>query len=401
MNHIAINVRRLRLSKGLTQQDLANQAGVSRPTISALEDVSGEGNPSLRTLKKVSDALDTDLPLLMEAKNLPTQVRFRALQEFKSREQVLVDAIHAYDMYRMLEDATGNRLGSGTRLRNFCQENTAPDDLKGVERARFMARRLRDDILIPTGAIPRITALIEHLDVRIITIPYHADAFGLSFISSDFNPVIVVNMSERITVERWIFSAAHELGHLILHWDKDVSFEDSTELIDQENEANHFAAELLLPTLDFKSMWETMEGELLLDKVMAIKRRYVVSYQTVLHRVASLEKSDYGAVLDDFLKQYEIRYGVRLTRKEEGAIRAHPRNYDPNIIPVGSTAEEPENAGSGSPRSNMFLPQGRMMRMLVDGIQMHKLQADDVARILYSSREDANYFVQRVLGIVD
>lgn len=415
MKSLAINVRRLRLSKGLSQGQLAEEAGVSRPTIGAIEDVTGESSPSIKTISKVAEALETDIATLMDQRDIPKRIRFRAMREFKSREQVVVDALHAYDMYKTLEEAAGRSLPPGVKLREF-RKHIDKSDKTGIERAKWCAQELRKQMGIesPDIPVPRITTIIEQLDVRVITIPNHIDAFGLSFEAADLNPVIVVNMNDRITVERWIFSAAHELGHLILHWDGDISFNEATEDPDVENEANAFAAELLIPRDGFEHMQSALAHELLIDKVMAIKRRFVVSYQTVIYRMSELPenpedtrtgKERYKDVLNEFLAQYSIRYGQELTRKEEGAIKAHSTNYDPHIIPVSYTSEEPENAGSGAPRLNMFLPQGRMMRLLIDGIRWSKLSVSEVERILYASdknaRKDALYFYQRVKGIVD
>ncbi len=41
--------------------------------------------------------------------------------------------------------------------------------------------------------------------------------FGLSVGERDGGAAVVVNTWDRISVERWIFAAAHELGHLLLH----------------------------------------------------------------------------------------------------------------------------------------------------------------------------------------
>lgn len=43
------------------------------------------------------------------------------------------------------------------------------------------------------------------------------DFFGLSIGPADGGPAVVVNVWDGISVERWIFTAAHELGHLVLH----------------------------------------------------------------------------------------------------------------------------------------------------------------------------------------
>ena len=55
---------------------------------------------------------------------------------------------------------------------------------------------------------------------------------------------------ERISVERWIFTAAHELGHLLLH--PHEYRREATDLPEKaEREAHEFASEFLMPECAF------------------------------------------------------------------------------------------------------------------------------------------------------
>ncbi len=58
------NVRSVRLSKGWSQERLAEVCGLHRTYISGIE--SGTRNPSLTNLVKISDALEVDLCHLLE-----------------------------------------------------------------------------------------------------------------------------------------------------------------------------------------------------------------------------------------------------------------------------------------------------------------------------------------------
>jgi XRE family transcriptional regulator, regulator of sulfur utilization len=62
--HLGSNVRKLRESRGLTQQQMAKLAGVPRPTWANLE--SGQANPTLAVLARVADALQVRLEELIE-----------------------------------------------------------------------------------------------------------------------------------------------------------------------------------------------------------------------------------------------------------------------------------------------------------------------------------------------
>ena len=63
-----------------------------------------------------------------------------------------------------------------------------------------------------------ICGLLEGNGVKLLLLEKQRDSFfGLSVTADDGGPVVVVNTWDRISVERWIFTAAHELGHLLLH----------------------------------------------------------------------------------------------------------------------------------------------------------------------------------------
>lgn len=108
--------------------------------------------------------------------------------------------------------------------------------------------------------------------------------FGLSVGPNDSGPAVVVNTWDRISVERWIFTAAHELGHILLHQDAfDRSRSDEPD--QEEEDADQFASHFLMPDAGFNSEWEESRGLSLLNRVLKIKRIYRVSYKTVLYRL--------------------------------------------------------------------------------------------------------------------
>ncbi|WP_426239423.1 helix-turn-helix domain-containing protein [Pararhizobium sp. DWP1-1-3] len=56
---IALNIRRLRVAKGISQDDLALMAGVERSYVGHLE--RGSKNPTVKTLEKISVALSCEI----------------------------------------------------------------------------------------------------------------------------------------------------------------------------------------------------------------------------------------------------------------------------------------------------------------------------------------------------
>lgn len=65
---LAVNIRRLRKDRGLSQEALAELIGLHRTYVGAIE--RGERNITLSTLDAFSKAFDTDVPSLLTEKGL-------------------------------------------------------------------------------------------------------------------------------------------------------------------------------------------------------------------------------------------------------------------------------------------------------------------------------------------
>ena len=68
---LAAALIRLRLSKGLTQAQLAELMNTKQESIARLE--SGSSVPSLSTVKRVADALDAELEISLRPKHQPSE----------------------------------------------------------------------------------------------------------------------------------------------------------------------------------------------------------------------------------------------------------------------------------------------------------------------------------------
>jgi Zn-dependent peptidase ImmA (M78 family) len=139
--------------------------------------------------------------------------------------------------------------------------------------------------------------------------------FGLSIGPDCGGPLVVVNVWDRISVERWIFTAAHELGHLLLHPDSyDVDKTNENEV--EEQEANIFASYFLMPQAVFEREWQDTRGLPFLDRVLKVKRMFRVSYKTVLYRISETMNPS-GNVWLQFQLEHNKRYGKTLKKADE------------------------------------------------------------------------------------
>lgn len=271
------NLRRLRVQRDLSQEELANKAGISRLAYSNIE--TGKAEPRSSTLQSIADALGVPLlDLITESPKLQ-QVRFRAAKKLH-REHILA-MVSSWLSDRI---SIENLLGKETATSSFQAFIEKYGDVKLSP--KDAAKRVRDAWGLSDDApISDICGRIERWGVRLFPHPFHSDRFfGLAIAPDGGGPAIVVNIWDRISVERWIFSAAHELGHLILHRDAfQVDLEE--EVPTEEREANEFAGHLLMPDGAFSARWNESGDMSLIERILKIKRLFLVSWKTVAFRL--------------------------------------------------------------------------------------------------------------------
>ena len=301
---VAANVARLRLDRELTQAELAREAGLSRVSVGKIE--RGEVVPQARTLAALAKVLGVSVGELVTPVRRLESVRFRARTRVHAREQILARVATWLDAYCALEadlDAT----------QPFTVEKPpgpAHDPVAVAQAAR------KEFGLKPHEPVQDICGLLEEHGVKVLLLDTRRDSFfGLSVGPGDGGPAVVVNTWDRISVERWIFTAAHELGHLLLH-PADYR-RDATDLRPPaEREADAFASRFLMPEDAFAAAWHRTEGHSLLVRVLKVKRVFRVSYQTVLYRLVESRRRT-TEVWGAFQAQHRRDFGSTLRKVDE------------------------------------------------------------------------------------
>ena len=306
---IATNLARLRLDRELTQAELASVAGLSRIAVGKIE--RGAVIPQERTLERLAKALGASVRELVSPVRHLTSVRFRAATRVRAREQILARVATWLDDYRALEDTL--EMAGQFKVRRPSQAKPDPIVVARDARRQF---GLRAD-----QPVQDICGLLEKHGVKVLLLDTRRDSFfGLSVGSADGGPAVVVNTWDRISVERWIFTAAHELGHLLLHpGEYDSSATDLP--VDTEREADAFASEFLMPKKAFEAAWHQTDGHSLLLRVLKVKRIFRVSYKTVLYRLVESGRRS-SDVWGAFHRQHLRHSGVTLRKADEPAALA-------------------------------------------------------------------------------
>lgn len=314
-NAIAANCRRLRAARGLSQVEIADKVGLSRPGYLKVE--SGQSIPRADTLERIAQAFNVSIAELVRPIERLEHVRFRSKKRINSREELLSEIKRRLDAY----DALASQLGE----KKVPPKISVPKDPKGA--AIAVREKLLPGPASENEPIRDICGLVESAGFRLLLVtltsafqeatdgPDRAEGFfGLSVLGSSKAPAIVVNNFERISVERRIFTVAHELGHLHLHQQAYASNE-SEERDQEEREADLFASYFLMPEDLFKSEWSEAYGLPFIDRVLKVKRMFRVSFKTVLRRLE--EAGEAEGLYPKFFGSFKRRYGRSLTQKEE------------------------------------------------------------------------------------
>ncbi len=294
---VAENIRSLRLARQMSQDDVSKSAGIPIDSYRSLERGKVK-EPKLNSLLSISKVLNVKLKSLYEQVQQIEAVRFRANPKKRIghlRRDVLLDVSARAKDYSNLEKRLNDEKVFG--LSDLAIKLDPDRKNANEEAAKKLAENVRKRLSkdgVPLRAIDApihdIAGLLESQGVKVISISSASDNwFGLCIQAGEIcqASVIAVNVWDRISVERWIFSAAHELGHLLMHFNShSTGREEVDEEIDfEEKEANVFASYFLMPRERFIDEWNDALGHHFAEAVWKVKRIFSVSYRTVLMRL--------------------------------------------------------------------------------------------------------------------
>lgn len=300
---LAKNIKRARIAAGLKQIEVARKAGLTRLAYLNIEN--GKSEPRSGNLLKIARALDMPLAELFTAPPSFKSIRFRISKNLSTREQnireqeiyhlsrwlknymYLEEALHEHSSYKFADVKTTDSKDTALAIRKLL---------------RLDAKEPVDDF----------AGLLEKSGIKLYIHPFRwkENFFGMSIAQEEGGPVVAVNNSPTITIERQIFTAAHELGHLLLHpnsYDSSQMKENEAE----EDEANEFASFFLMPQEGFEKKWEETKGLHWIDRALHTKRIFKVSYRTILHRLVLQGDAD-DSIHQKFSVDYNNKYNHNL-----------------------------------------------------------------------------------------
>ncbi len=256
----------------------------------------------------MAKVLDVPVAHLFESVRPLRCVKFCSNGDLGDHDQILAETSRWFYRFSELEHMLNDQL---------------PLKLAGVPPGdpRKAARSARETLgLDESEPIDNICGLLESAGIKMRGIAAPADGFfGLSVADTEEGDAIVVNTWSNISVEGWIFTAAYELGHLVLHR-SEYGPKQTKKNEEHGKEASSFARHFLLPDVALEKEWKPSGDLSFLEQVLRIKKKFKVSYRTVLSSLH--EKYPNRNVWGRFHFEYKCDRGEAL-----------PRNTEPDPLP--------------------------------------------------------------------
>lgn len=259
---------------GLSQMELAQQAGIAQGTLSKIE----------QGLKDISEDVANTLAKILQC---PVSFFYQAEREYgppisahplfrkkASVGQKVLDRVIAEFNVRI------SHIRTLLKTVDFQPELPLPqydvDDFSGdIEE---IANNVRRAWYAPRGPIASLTEFAERAGCLIVHCDMDAAKIdGASYRISGMPPIIFLNRHQ--SADRMRFSLAHELGHLVLH---------AYPTPNMEQEADSFASALLMPSAD---IGPELNG-LTLAKSAYMKPVWKVSMAALIVRATHLKRID-------------------------------------------------------------------------------------------------------------
>lgn len=290
-------LKTLRLINGMSQGEFASILGIKQPLLSMLERGDRELNANHMVSARMYFQVPADYFDGPEINYRPEHLNFRRKKLTKAQ------ATMAAQTFGLIEQS-------------FADYKNPLDELPGSPTSR---RRSTEDIQAIAADARAQIGVKPHTPIRNVT--RCMDRLGI-VVTSLANPLLpsdkidgistplrtehafVTTLNYNVSGDRFRFSAAHELGHILLHTNDRIKT-----LTDKEAEADEFAAEFLMPA---EVMRDLLTPDLTLTGYASVKSKWGVSMQALIRRARDL-----GIITPERYRSLNIQISSRGWRKNE------------------------------------------------------------------------------------
>ncbi|MEO3809339.1 XRE family transcriptional regulator [Sphaerisporangium sp. B11E5] len=262
---------------GLTKKDLAERIGVTPAAVGQYE--TGTTHPRPDLIPRLADVLGVPMAFFLtgrpHGKLDGSMAHFRSLRSTRAHQRAKAVAFveqvweltHALELLVRLPPVdlpgfSGGEVHSGVEL---------------PREPAAAARALRAHWGLGTGPVAHLVRHMEAHGIVVVFPPPDEDATTVDAFSTSQlpRPIVVLTANRFDDIHRHRFTAAHELGHLVLHGDTAAGDPQ------QEREADAFAAEFLTPR---DSILPELPRRLDLRRLAALRQIWGVSVDSLLYR---------------------------------------------------------------------------------------------------------------------
>lgn len=270
----SVNVDRIKLareSRGLTQTSMAKLTSFTQATLSKIE----------KGLYHVTEDMITEISKILGYK---TEFFYKnheiyPLRHFYFRKNLGSTVANSKKLESIINITASNILDLMESI-DVTVDIPYVDLKKERLTPEMVAIQVRQYFSIGKGPIKSLINALEKQGIVVHFIDFKdLKISGVSYITPNGIPLIIINSN--IPNSRKVFTIAHELGHLIMHYKGGIIGEDR----DIEKEANKFASEFLVPTSEIRFDLQNLNEE----KLFALKRYWKVSIQSLIYKAHGLD----------------------------------------------------------------------------------------------------------------
>lgn len=210
---------------------------------------------------------------------------------------------------------TGTLLALAGHQRRHRFRRIAVDDFDTPSDA---AMTIRQEWGVPPGVVPHLVPLIEQAGGLVLVRDLGSRELDAVTQWVEAEPPLFL-LSAHAPADRFRFSLAHELGHVVLHEEPGVTAV-------QERQADEFASEMLLPADTVRQ--ELKRARLDLPRLLELKQRWEVSMAALLRRASTLNVISDWQYRNLMVEMSALGYR---TQEPGDLVRENPR-YVPALV---------------------------------------------------------------------
>ena len=276
-----------RESRGHTQSELAEIAGVPQSRISKLEDGLIPAPPE-DIMAKIAVSLNRPMHFFYQRGGRAACASF-----YRKKSSLPKRVLNTIDARMNIQRLHIEKLVKAVEFENKQIPHLDPDEIEGGPSQ--IAKQVRSFWGLPRGPVKDVIKIVEDLGCIVVFFNFETRKIdGLSVFTNDGTPVIFVNRD--IPMDRMRFTIMHEVGHIIMH---------RVPTPNMEPEAHEFAAEFLMPASDITSTLYPLN----IAQLARLKLYWKVAMAALLKRAETL-----GAISERysrFLWMQMGKYGYR------------------------------------------------------------------------------------------